>query len=69
MMKLLNVIKWGCAILIFINLLIWALYNASGHRVPVETNMFFRNIFFCLLLVLTVTIATRFYLNKKSTRS
>ena len=67
MMKLLYVVKWICLVLILVNLFFWGLYSASGHRIPVETNFFFRNNLFYLLLGLVTIIAIQFYLSKKNT--
>ncbi len=44
---------------IILALLIWMLYHASGHRIPADTDDFFRNIVIGLVLLLFGTVYFR----------
>lgn len=65
MRKIAHVLKWVCLVLLLINLFLWGLYNASGHKIPTETNVFFRNNFFLLMFILVAIMAGLFFLNEK----
>ncbi|RWU07748.1 hypothetical protein [Pedobacter chitinilyticus] len=65
MKKIAQGLKWACIVLLLINLLLWGLYNASGHQIPTETNVFFRNNFFLLTFILAISMVGLFFLKKK----
>jgi len=41
------------------NILLWGLYHASGHKIPAETDVVFRNVIIGLIVLLCVTIYFR----------
>jgi len=65
MRKIAHVLKWVCLVLLVINLFFWVLYSASGHKIPTDTNVFFRDNFFLLSFILAAIMTGLFLFKKK----
>ena len=56
---LLNIFTILLILGIVLALFIWMIYHASGHRIPADTDAFFRNIVIGLVLLLFGTVYFR----------
>lgn len=61
----LKIFYWIAMVLLVVNLLLWGLYNGSGHKIPESTNAFFRNNSICLF----ISVIILYFINRKKITS
>ena len=62
---ILKILYWIIILLLVLNLLLWGIYNGSGHKIPEETNDFFKN----NSIYLFISVIILYVINHKKKKS